>query len=236
MERIDQLRENLVKVQGRIHAAEQAAGREQGSVQLMPVTKFHPVEDLRLLTELGYGEVGENREQEARAKHADFPGARIHMIGQIQTKKANSVARWAAAVQSLDSIRLADALERGVALALERGDRPAESDVLPVYLQVSADGDTARGGVTDEDLDELAEHVMGLGHLELVGLMVVPPLDSDAGEVFRRVRARADQLGERFGRPMRLSAGMSGDMEEAIASGSDLVRVGTAILGERPVG
>ncbi|MDR7329733.1 YggS family pyridoxal phosphate-dependent enzyme [Corynebacterium guangdongense] len=236
MERIDQLRENLAKVQERIHAAERAAGRRQGSVQLMPVTKFHPVEDLRLLAELGYGEVGENREQEARGKQAEFPAATIHMIGQVQTKKANSVARWAGAVQSLDSIRLADALERGVALALERGDRPAEKTPLPVYLQVSADGDTARGGVTEADLDALAEHVMGLEHLELAGLMVVPPLGADAGEVFSRVRSRADRLGERVGRPMRLSAGMSGDLEEAIAAGSDLVRVGTAILGARPVG
>ena len=236
MERIDQLRDNLAKVQERIHAAERAAGRTQGSVQLMPVTKFHPVEDLRLLAELGYGEVGENREQEARGKQDEFPGATIHMIGQVQTKKANSVARCASAVQSLDSIRLADALDRGVALALGRGDRPAEKNTLPVYLQVSADGDTARGGVTEADLDALAEHVMGLEHLELAGLMVVPPLGSDAGEVFTRVRARADRLGERVGRPMRLSAGMSGDLEEAIAVGSDLVRVGTAILGARPVG
>lgn len=236
MHRIDQLRENLAKVQERIHAAEQAAGRARGSVQLMPVTKFHPVEDLRLLAELGYGEVGENREQEARAKQADYAEARIHMIGQIQTKKANSVARWASAVQSLDSVRLADALDRGVALAVERGDRPGDADVLPVYLQVSADGDTARGGVTEDGLDELAEHVEGLAHLDLVGLMVVPPLGADATEVFHRIRARTDQLGERFGRPMRLSAGMSVDLEEAISAGSDLVRVGTAILGERPVG
>lgn len=236
MARIDQLRENLTTVQERINAAEAAAGRELGSVQLMPVTKFHPVSDLRLLAELGYGQVGENREQEARGKQAEFPEAEIHMIGQIQTKKANSVARWASAVQSLDSIRLADALERGMALALERGDRPAEKNLLPVFLQVSADGDTARGGVTDVELDALAEHVIAAEHLALAGLMVVPPLDADAGEVFQRVRARVDQLGQRFGKPLRLSAGMSADMEEAIAAGSDLVRVGTAILGTRPVG
>lgn len=236
MTRIDELRANLAAVQERINAAEDAAGRERGSVQLMPVTKFHPVEDLRLLAELGYGQVGENREQEARGKQAEFPEAEIHMIGQIQTKKANSVTRWASAVQSLDSSKLADALERGMALALERGDRPAARNVLPCFLQVSADGDTARGGVTDEELDALAEQVHGAEHLELAGLMVVPPLDADAGEVFRRVRARADELGQRFGKPLRLSAGMSGDMEEAIAAGSDLVRVGTAILGTRPVG
>ena len=183
MTRIEELRTNLATVRERIDAAARAADRDPADVRLLPVTKFHPASDLELLVELGVTDVAENREQEARAKAADVPAARIHMIGQIQTKKANSVARWAASVHSLDSVRLAEALNRGIGLAVERGDRPA--GVLPVYLQLSADGDPSRGGVREEDLAELVDTVAALDHLELHGLMVVPPLGVDPGLVFR---------------------------------------------------
>ncbi|MDO5668830.1 MAG: YggS family pyridoxal phosphate-dependent enzyme [Corynebacterium sp.] len=219
MTRIDDLRANLAAVRSRIDAA---AGERH--VRLLPVTKFHPASDLQLLLELGITDVAENREQEARAKAADVPDMRIHMIGQIQTKKANSVARWAAAVHSLDSVRLAQALDRGVALALERGDR---STTLPVYLQLSADGDTARGGVTEADLPELIDAVRASENLELRGLMVVPPLGVDPVPVFARARELAAG--------MELSAGMSADMEDAIGQGSDIVRVGTDVMGPRPL-
>ena len=219
MTRLDDLRDNLAAVRARIDAA---AGDRH--VRLLPVTKFHPSSDLKLLLELGVTDVAENREQEARAKAADVPDMNIHMIGQIQTKKANSVARWAASVHSLDSVRLAEALDRGVALALERGDRTTP---LPVYLQLSADGDTARGGVTEQDLPELFDVVRAAENLQLRGLMVVPPLGVDPAPVF----ARARQLSA----GMELSAGMSADMEEAIAAGSDIVRVGTDVMGPRPL-
>nr|WP_304503686.1 YggS family pyridoxal phosphate-dependent enzyme [Corynebacterium lemuris] len=227
------MRTNLAAVRARIDAAAEAAGRDPQEIRLLPVTKFHPAADLRLLVELGAADVAENREQEARGKAAEVPEARIHMIGQVQTKKANSVARWAASVHSVDSVRLAQALDRGMALALERGDRT--TDVLPVYLQLSADGDPARGGVLEEDLDELVQVVEEAEHLELAGLMVVPPLDSAAGEVFDRARRLCGKIAEQTGRPMELSAGMSGDLEEAVARGSNVVRVGTGVLGARPL-
>ncbi|MCS5479361.1 YggS family pyridoxal phosphate-dependent enzyme [Corynebacterium hylobatis] len=233
MTRTEELRTNLAAVRARIDAAAEAAGRDPQEIRLLPVTKFHPAADLRLLVELGAADVAENREQEARGKAAEVPEARIHMIGQVQTKKANSVARWAASVHSVDSVRLAQALDRGMALALERGDRT--TDVLPVYLQLSADGDPARGGVLEEDLDELVQVVEEAEHLELAGLMVVPPLDSAAGEVFDRARRLCGKIAEQTGRPMELSAGMSGDLEEAVARGSNVVRVGTGVLGARPL-
>lgn len=231
--RIEELRTNLAAVRARINAAAEAAGRDPQEIRLLPVTKFHPAEDLRLLVGLGAADVAENREQEARGKAAEVPEARIHMIGQVQTKKANSVARWAASVHSVDSVRLALALDRGMALALDRGDRT--TDVLPVYLQLSADGDPARGGVLEADLDELVQAVEEAEHLELAGLMVVPPLDSDAGEVFDRAGRLCGRIAEKLGRPMELSAGMSGDLEEAVARGSNVVRVGTGVLGARPL-
>lgn len=231
--RIEELRTNLAAVRARIDAAAGAAGRDPQEIRLLPVTKFHPAEDLRLLVELGAADVAENREQEARGKAAEVPEARIHMIGQVQTKKANSVARWAASVHSVDSVRLAQALDRGMVLALERGDRT--TDVLPVYLQLSADGDPARGGVLEADLDELVQAVEDAEHLELAGLMVVPPLDSEPGEVFDRARRLCEDVAGKTGRPMELSAGMSGDLEEAVARGSNVVRVGTGVLGARPL-
>ena len=231
--RIEELRANLAAVRARIDAAATAAGRDPADVRLLPVTKFHPATDLRLLVELGAVDVAENREQEARAKAAEVPDARIHMIGQIQTKKANSVARWAASVHSLDSVRLAEALDRGVALAVERGDR--EAGELPVYLQLSADGDPDRGGVHEDGLTELVDAVEAAGHLRLAGLMVVPPLGADPAEVFSRAKRLSGELARRTGRTMELSAGMSGDLEDAVGQGSNIVRVGTGVLGPRPL-
>lgn len=225
--RLEELRTNLAAVRERIAAAARAADRDPADIRLLPVTKFHPASDLDLLLELGVADVAENREQEARAKAADVPAARIHMIGQIQTKKANSVARWAASVHSVDSVRLAEALNRGIGLAIERGDRPA--GILPVYLQLSADGDPSRGGVLEEDLQELVDVVEAAPHLELRGLMVVPPLGADPDPVFARARALCDGLGP----GMELSAGMSADLESAVANGSNIVRVGTGVLGSR---
>ncbi|QPK82679.1 YggS family pyridoxal phosphate-dependent enzyme [Corynebacterium qintianiae] len=236
--RKDELKANLERVLGEIRDAERAAGREAGSVRLLPVSKFHTVDDIATLGELGVELVGENREQEARGKAEELAAAGcavgIAMIGQIQSKKANAVARWAAEVHSVDSVKLAEGLDRGMALALERGVRTAAP--LPCLVQVSADGDTARGGIPYAQLDNVAEAIERAEHLQLAGLMVVPPLGSDAAAVFAQARSRADALGEKHGRAMLLSAGMSGDFAEAVACGSDIVRVGTGVFGARPVG
>ncbi|QGU07801.1 hypothetical protein COCCU_09385 [Corynebacterium occultum] len=224
-----ELSENIAAVRRRIDAALLKAGREGEEVQLLPVSKFHPAEDLQRLVDLGVPMVAENREQEARTKAEAVPGAQIHMIGQIQSKKANSVARWAAAVHSIDNERLISGLERGMSLALERGDR--STAVLPCFIQLSADGDTSRGGAVAADVDKLAAALQEAEHLELAGVMCVPPLGSDAAEVFAWAAGIRDGLGS----GLKLSAGMSGDLEEAICAGSDVVRVGTAIFGNRPV-
>ena len=231
MNRKEELQAGLERTRAQIEDLARAAGRE--APQMLPVTKFHPAGDVALLAELGVTDVAENREQEARAKAAELPTVRFHMIGQIQTKKANHVARWARSVHSLDSEKLATALNRGVANAQESGDR---DDTLPVFIQVSADGDTARGGVALPDVPRLVELVEELDNLELQGFMVVPPLDSDAAEVFGRVRTLTDEVARRLGRPLKMSAGMSADLGEAIAAGTDIVRVGTGIMGARPLG
>lgn len=229
--RKQELADNLAATKEHISAI--AAEHDRPSPQLLVVTKFHPAKDIVLLAELGVEDVAENREQEARAKAQELDQLRFHMIGQIQTKKANHVARWAASVHSVDSVKLANALDRGVSLAKERGQRESN---LPIFIQVSADGDTSRGGVVREERDEVIEAVEAAEHLEFAGLMVVPPLDADAQEIFSTVRADVDRLSERLGRQLKLSAGMSADMDAAIAAGTDIVRVGTSIMGKRPVG
>ncbi|WP_426706641.1 YggS family pyridoxal phosphate-dependent enzyme [Corynebacterium auriscanis] len=204
-----------------------------GGADLLPITKFHPVEAVRVLTQFGVGAVGENREQEAKAKYEVLAGRpEIHMVGQIQTKKANSVARWAAAVHTVDSSKLLQALDRGAGLAMERGDR---LEKLPVLLQFSADGDPQRGGVVASDIDALADEAQHCANLELRGLMTVPPLGSDAASVFAQGRKLLDSIADRVVGVPVYSAGMSQDMEIAIAEGSTLVRVGTDIMGPRPV-
>lgn len=217
---------NLARVRRRIAVA--------GGADLLPITKFHVAEDLRVLARLGVAAVGENREQEARDKHAQLAetGLQFHMVGQVQTKKANSVARWAAAVHTVDSLKLLNALDRGVGLALERGDRDS---ALPVLLQFSADGDPQRGGAVEADIDQLADAAAEAANLELRGLMTVPPLGADPAAVFARGRQLVERISDRvLGAPV-YSAGMSGDLEIAIAEGSTLVRVGTDIMGARPV-
>ena len=228
------LAKNLDTVRQQIRDAERAAGRADGSVTLLPVTKFHPVERIEELASLGIALVGENREQEARDKAAELEGrCGIAMIGQIQSKKANSVARWASEVHSLDSLKLAHGLERGMALALEHGDRTGE--ILPCMVQLSYDGDSARGGAHLDEVPAIMEAVEESEHLEMAGFMVVPPLDSQPREVFAQARSLTDDYAAKLNRNLRLSAGMSGDFADAIACGSDIVRVGTALLGPRPV-
>ena len=224
-DRAAQIARNLQQVRRRIALA--------GGADLLPITKFHPAQDIALMRQFGVDAVGENREQEAKAKHAELGGRpAIHMVGQIQTKKANSVARWAAAVHTVDSVKLAEALDRGAGLALERGDR---EDTLPVLIQYSADGDPSRGGAVAEKIDELADRVSNSANLELRGLMTVPPLNHDPAEVFATGRELLDSFADRVVGVPVYSAGMSQDLETAIAHGSTLVRVGTDIMGPRPV-
>ena len=225
----------LEHVRARINAAESAAGRGAGEVGLVVVTKYFPASDVRILAGLGITEVGENRHQEAQAKALECEdlrpvsgtGLRWHFIGGLQTNKAAAVARYADVVESVDRPELLARLDRGAA---ERGHR------LDVLLQVSLDGPDAphRSGVAPDALAALAEQASTYDNLRLGGLMAVAPLDSDPDEAF----ARLAEIRMRFLRDhpaaSRLSAGMSGDLEQAIRHGATHVRVGSAILGSRP--
>lgn len=242
-ERKAELSSRLNEVSRRIARAAESAGRNPDDIELLPVTKFHPCEDLQALAECGVTVVGENREQEARDKAHRLREAgvslRIDMIGQVQSKKANHIARWAHRVHTVDRLKVVHGLDNGMERALDAGDRVSpeheNDDQLPVFIQWSADGDPSRGGASEDDLDSLADAVNSSHYLALEGLMVVPPRDYDSAQVFSRAAELSDAIRHKHGGRGGLSAGMSGDLENAIAAGSTVVRVGTAILGSRPV-
>ncbi|WP_018251671.1 YggS family pyridoxal phosphate-dependent enzyme [Salinispora mooreana] len=226
----------LARVRTRIADACAAAGRDPGEVAMIAVTKTYPASDVVALVGLGAVEVGENRDQEAAAKAAEVAAAgvtpRWHFIGQLQRNKAKSVVRYADVVQSVDSVRLARALDR--ASVAER-DRPLE-----VLLQVSIDGAVGRGGALpdsadpDVGLDPVAELVAGADGLRLGGLMAVAPLGWEPDRAFARLAEVAAGFQVQHPQATLLSAGMSGDLESAIRHGATHVRVGSALLGMRP--
>jgi uncharacterized pyridoxal phosphate-containing UPF0001 family protein len=157
------------------------------------------------------------------------------MVGRIQRKKARTVAGWAYAAHSVDSDALLGALGRAAVTALEDGRRTAP---LRVYLQLSLDGDPARGGVDigrTDLVDELCALADATDGLDFVGLMAVPPLGVDADEAFARLEAELRRVQGLYQQRLGLSAGMSGDLETAVEHGSTCVRVGTAVLGNRPL-
>jgi PLP dependent protein len=157
---------------------------------------------------------------------------RWHMVGRLQRNKARSVARWAVQVQSVDSVRLIEALNRGACAAQEAGHRDA---LLSVLVQASLDDDPARGGCPLPELEALADRVAAEPQLRLAGVMGVAPLGMDPGPAFARLFAAAQRLRRSHPGAVELSAGMSGDLEQAIMHGSTCVRVGTALLGSRPL-
>jgi PLP dependent protein len=230
--RAEELATNLQRVRARIAAASTAAGRAPDEVGLVVVTKFFPATDVRLLAGLGITDVGENRHQEAEAKAAEcaglgVTGLRWHFIGGLQSNKAAAVAAYADVVESLDRPKLLAPLARG---AHERGR------VLEVLIQVSLDPPEHgnRAGVAPGGLAALAAATARTEGLALRGLMAVAPLGEDPAAAFERLaRIRADFLTDHPG-ATTLSAGMSGDLEQAVAAGATHVRVGSAVLGSRP--
>ncbi len=237
--RAQELATSLGEVRQRVAEAERAAGRPPGDVVLVVVTKTFPASDVRLLAAGGAVDVGESREPEAGRKAVECAdlGLRWHQVGQVQTRKAAAVAAWADVVHSVDRARLVGALERGHRRALDEGARP-EGHVLEVLLQVDLAedpaGDGERGGASPRELAELADAVEAAEGLRLGGLMAVAPLGVDPREPFARLAQLSARLRRDHPGAAAVSAGMSGDLEAAVAAGATHVRVGRAVLGARP--
>ena len=224
--RRDELATRLAAVRERIDAACEAAGRKPEEVTLIAVTKTFPASDVRLLNGLGVTDFGENRDAEAAPKAAKCADLDLvwHFIGQLQTNKAASVARYASFVHSVDRLRLIHALG---AAARQAGR------IIQCLIEVSLDGDPARGGAPAGLVSGLAEAVMAEAGLVLAGVMAIAPLGVPPAAAFAGLRDSSAVV--RAVRPAAtvISAGMSGDLEAAIAAGATHVRIGTALLGDR---
>jgi pyridoxal phosphate enzyme (YggS family) len=229
----EELRERLEGVCRRIETCAQRAGRDPAEITLVAVSKTHPAALLRSAIEAGVGDLGENRVQEAEAKIEELgrQRARWHLIGNLQANKARRAVMLFDLIHSVDSVSLAQRLDR---LCREEG-----RDVLPVMIQVDLAGEENKSGIGEDGLPELVNAVKDCERLRLTGLMTLPPFFEDAERArpyFRRLRKLRDEMGSRLafgdGRG-ELSMGMSNDYEVAIEEGSTMVRVGTAIFGER---
>ncbi|MFI0087639.1 YggS family pyridoxal phosphate-dependent enzyme [Streptomyces bobili] len=234
-DRKGELAANLAQVERRITAACTAAGRKREEVTLIVVTKTYPASDVRILSELGVRHVAENRDQDAAPKAAacsDLPLS-WHFVGQLQTNKVRSVVGYADVVQSVDRARLVTALSK-------EAERVGHE--VGCLIQVALDaGESARGergGVAPGGIAELAGLVAGAPGLRLGGLMTVAPLTGEyAGQqqaAFERLMDLSTDLRRTHPAANMVSAGMSADLEQAVAAGATHVRVGTAVLGVRP--
>ena len=240
-DRREELAEHLGDVRARIAAACLAAGRRADDVTLVAVTKTFPASDVALLASLGVADFGENRDQEAAPKAAEVAALglrqllRWHFVGQLQVNKAASVVSYADFVHSVDRIRLVHAL----------GTRAAAAGRLVTCLiEVNLDEDPAlpargdqvagaRGGALPADVPALADEIAAQPALVLGGVMAIAPLDAPPRPAFRRLAHVAELVRAAHPDAIMISAGMSGDLDEAIAEGATHVRVGTALLGGR---
>jgi pyridoxal phosphate enzyme (YggS family) len=233
-ERLAELAANLASVRSAIAAACAAAGRSQAEVRLIAVTKTFPVPDIMRLHQLGIADVGENKDQEAAPKvaelAADGVALRWHFVGQLQVNKVASVASYAYMVHSVDRMRLVDALGRR-AVAAGRQVRC----LVQVRLDacVGLDASVGRGGAEPGQVLDLAGAIDEQDGLELDGVMAVAPLGQPARPAYARLREIAEMVRSAHPGAQVISAGMSGDLGDAIAEGATHVRIGTALLGGR---
>jgi pyridoxal phosphate enzyme (YggS family) len=225
MSRSDELAANLASLEQRVAAACAAAGRSRAEVAFVAISKSWPATDVELLRDLGVRDFGENRDAEAAQKAAAVPNVRWHFVGAVQSNKARSVASYADVVHSVDRSGLVDTLSKGAANATRSVD---------VLIQVSLDGDTKRGGAQPDDVVGLAELVEATDSLRLAGVMAIAPLGADPAPAFARLALVAEQVRRVRPEATVVSAGMSGDLEAAVAAGANLLRVGTALFGTRP--
>jgi len=222
----EELAARLADVRGRIAKACEVAGRDAADITLIAVTKTRPASDVRLLSELGLRDIGENRDAEAAPKAAQCSDLDLtwHFIGQLQTNKCASVVRYAGVVHSVDRARLVRALGR----AARRAERTVDC-----LIEVSLDGDPARGGAPAGEVPALAEALEAEAGLVLRGVMAIAPLGTAPAAAFARLLDSA--VAVRAVRPSAtaISAGMSGDLEAAVEAGATHLRIGTALLGDR---
>jgi len=219
-----ELSRSLADVQGRILEATSRVSRKSEEVTLIAVTKTYPVSDVEILHELGVSNFGENRNAEGQEKSA-LVSAHWHYQGQIQSNKIAAISSWAQTVHSLDDLSHVAKFDRAV------GEIPGKR--LNFFIQISLDGDSTRAGVRGDELIAMGQAISSAKNLDLIGLMVVPPVQAEPEKAFSEVAELAQRFRQEFPKAQSLSAGMSGDYEIAIAHGATHIRVGSQILGPR---
>lgn len=227
--RLADIQSNLEKINSRIAEASSRSKRNISEITLIAVTKTYPASDVDLLKQLGIENVGENKDQEASGKISQVKEKfSWHFIGQLQSNKAKSVVTYAELVHSVDRLSLAKELQKSASAIAKK---------QKVLIQVDLDQsgpDPSRGGVWPADLAALAQFINQSENLELTGLMSVAPLGENPSEAFERLaQIRSDFL-KNYPNAVILSAGMSEDLEAAIEHGATHLRIGSALLGERP--
>jgi pyridoxal phosphate enzyme (YggS family) len=223
----DFIRERLAELKGRIQEAARRAARQPEQITLVAVSKTFPAEAIRAAWEAGLRDFGENYVQEFERKSQELgrlEGARFHLIGHLQSNKARRAAQLFDLIHTVDSLRLARRLEEATAVLRPEGR-------LPVMIEVKLSGEQAKSGVPVGELEPLVEALRGCPHLELTGLMTMPPFFEDpeaSRPYFRRLRELAAAC-----RLPCLSMGMSHDFEVAVEEGATHLRIGTALFGPR---
>jgi len=217
------LAERWASVRAQVADAIREADRDPGEVTTIVVTKFQPVSLLRELVDLGVRDLGESRHQEAQGKAAELEGRGVawHFVGQLQGKKARQVRRYASVIHSVDRPSLVDALT-------------SDDEETRVFLQVNLTDDPARGGVPPAEAEALAEHAAAAAGIRVLGVMAVAPDDGEPRRAFARLRAISDDVRRILPDARAISAGMSGDLREALLEGATHLRIGSAITGKRP--
>ena len=229
----EQLAARLTAVHERIASAAQNCGRSPDEVSLIAISKTHPASVIRTLIELGATDFGENRVQEAEEKITEIgrEHVRWHLVGHLQANKARRAVSLFEVIHSLDSLDLARRLDR---LCAEEG-----REKLPVLIQVDLGHEETKSGIDESELTHMVDGLEPLKRLDLIGLMTLPPFFDETEQsrpFFRRLRELRDELesqGAFGGRKGELSMGMTHDFEVAIQEGATMVRIGTAIFGER---
>ena len=223
----------LADVRARVRAAAQKSGRQPDEVRLIAISKTHPASVIKQVCQLGATDFGENRVQEAEGKIVEIGREKVrwHLVGHLQANKARRAVNLFDVIHSVDTLDLAQRLDR---LCVEES-----RESLPVLIQVDLGHEETKSGIEESELTHMVESLGPLTHVKLIGLMTLPPFFDDPEQsraFFRRLRELRDELNQRgaFGeRTGELSMGMTHDFEVAIEEGATMVRIGTAIFGER---
>lgn len=223
------LAENLEHIEQRIRSACERAERPRDSVLLLAVSKTHPPETIRAAVDLGLIYFGENKIQEAKAKIPNSPGkAHWHFIGHLQSNKCRDAIELFEMIHGVDSLAIAQEINK-------RAEQAGKT--MPILLEINVAGEGSKFGYKPEQMLAELEAINALPRLEIHGLMAIPPFTPEpekARPYFQKLRTLKQQAEARLGVPLpHLSMGMSGDFEAAIAEGATIIRIGTALFGER---